>query len=948
MVGIGGNALGFQAPSADEVYRYVFRLDDTARSLTDRFNWSIVFVNDSSSLCKDFLHAYCADLCYRTADRIRFIFFSELRKEELDHIVHEEMNRRSSLSSPKTVLRRIIERLANPFSDYRRYDYEGRRPWRSLRPSALHPLKSIEDIERLISYECDTHTAMPGSGLSMEFAHRLGIGRHVPCILVFTDIGHLTVDVMPVEAMQASDIYDHLRTWIDEFYERNRAAIERWRRVEHDIEHLGKQVNASMTDVHMWLSTRRDAWRRLQAVAEIIRRLVATDRSLWASAPTDADRDSYVPDKAKVIVRELKSALDSCEHRRRIATVFEQGAASVEAIQDIRECLACLEHLRTEALAKLSYESPPALNDAVRELRRLEKWTSPREALLAWWQEATPERLSLKRFKTSRQSWHPLTGVKVGDMGVEHDLVVTAARALPLSVEPTSGARQVLDELAAYYGLNGDRDDWLDATREYQGVLTSFLLNLLRHTPKWLSERCADLPIGQALPAVDVNSADKFTAFLECDSGVTRALAEAESTTEELRVAFKDAQRTTLHTQRTRLREVFTSLANHHRPAQQGADLARERALIELRSFRVKLEADAYATESGAVAPHLSRVAQSVTNDLFNALEQYESVVESVVYPHQDDPQVFSLPLEEPILETLHVTPRRERIATAPELRQRLKSILKEEAQYEQEVPGIAAEGASLNPESRLWHGLHGLSADRRTAVLARFAGAHDQARLRTALTSRRVRELLHQLDTAELTRVCATIAPPESSLQLSKDNLVDKITSLLGLFVSRDVEIATGQAEPTLEGKTSADQFDVFMAHNSKDKGIVLEICHNLRAIGINPWIDVEQIPPGRWFQDVIQSAIPNVRAVAVFLSGAGLGKWQALEVRAFVSQCVESGLPVIPVLLPDHDDFPDKLLFLRELSYMRWDIADSRKSTDLLAWGITGRKAPERSGAP
>src|SRR6266576_3371019 len=81
VIGIGGNALGFQAPSADEVYRYVFRLDDTARSLTDRFNWSIVFVNDTSSLCKEFLHAYCADICYRTADRIRFIFFSELRKE---------------------------------------------------------------------------------------------------------------------------------------------------------------------------------------------------------------------------------------------------------------------------------------------------------------------------------------------------------------------------------------------------------------------------------------------------------------------------------------------------------------------------------------------------------------------------------------------------------------------------------------------------------------------------------------------------------------------------------------------------------------------------------------------------------------------------------------------------------------------------------------------------
>jgi hypothetical protein len=195
------------------------------------------------------------------------------------------------------------------------------------------------------------------------------------------------------------------------------------------------------------------------------------------------------------------------------------------------------------------------------------------------------------------------------------------------------------------------------------------------------------------------------------------------------------------------------------------------------------------------------------------------------------------------------------------------------------------------------------------------------------------------------MTQVCATIAPTQNAVLISKDDLLDKASSLLGLFVSRDA--ATAQAEPTLADKIAADQFDVFMAHNSRDKGIVLEICNHLRAAGINPWIDVEQIPPGRWFQDVIQSAIPKVRAVAVFLSGSGIGRWQAVELRAFVSQCVERDLPVIPVLLPDQDSFPDKLLFLWELNYMRWDSTESRKSTDLLVWGITGRKTLGRSGA-
>jgi len=46
------SVVGFQAPSAEAVYRYLFRLDEGNRSLTDRFNWGIVFVNDSSSTCK--------------------------------------------------------------------------------------------------------------------------------------------------------------------------------------------------------------------------------------------------------------------------------------------------------------------------------------------------------------------------------------------------------------------------------------------------------------------------------------------------------------------------------------------------------------------------------------------------------------------------------------------------------------------------------------------------------------------------------------------------------------------------------------------------------------------------------------------------------------------------------------------------------------------------------
>jgi hypothetical protein len=114
-----------------------------------------------------------------------------------------------------------------------------------------------------------------------------------------------------------------------------------------------------------------------------------------------------------------------------------------------------------------------------------------------------------------------------------------------------------------------------------------------------------------------------------------------------------------------------------------------------------------------------------------------------------------------------------------------------------------------------------------------------------------------------------------------------------------------------------------------------------------LKAWLDKEQIPPGRWFQDVIQAAIPNVKSAAIFIGQQGLGRWQALELRSFISQCVENGIPVIPVLLPGVDSFPDTLPFLKELNGIRFSRVDDEDALDSLEWGIRGTH-PRDAGTP
>lgn len=123
-------------------------------------------------------------------------------------------------------------------------------------------------------------------------------------------------------------------------------------------------------------------------------------------------------------------------------------------------------------------------------------------------------------------------------------------------------------------------------------------------------------------------------------------------------------------------------------------------------------------------------------------------------------------------------------------------------------------------------------------------------------------------------------------------------------------------------------EQFDVFLAHNSLDKPEVQIIAAALRRRGLEPWIDDEQIPPGRPFQDEIQQAIPLVKSAAIFIGVRGLGRWQIWELRSLINQCVERNIPVIPVLLPGVEQVPEKFVFLKEFRWVSFSqtIEDER----------------------
>ncbi len=76
-------------------------------------------------------------------------------------------------------------------------------------------------------------------------------------------------------------------------------------------------------------------------------------------------------------------------------------------------------------------------------------------------------------------------------------------------------------------------------------------------------------------------------------------------------------------------------------------------------------------------------------------------------------------------------------------------------------------------------------------------------------------------------------------------------------------------------------------------------------------------------------------------------LGRWQVVELRTFISHCVEREIPVIPVLLPEAEEIPEELVFLNEFTWVKLskNIEDA-EALDNLEWGITGEHPRRRRG--
>jgi hypothetical protein len=187
---------------------------------------------------------------------------------------------------------------------------------------------------------------------------------------------------------------------------------------------------------------------------------------------------------------------------------------------------------------------------------------------------------------------------------------------------------------------------------------------------------------------------------------------------------------------------------------------------------------------------------------------------------------------------------------------------------------------------------------------------------------------------------VDATQVPLDDSLAAS-GHAQDAVTRAMD--ASADAARSFAAASSIVRGKEVTRDFDVFLCHNGDDKRVVHGIAWRLRERGILPWLDDDELVPGRPWQEELERQIGQIRVAAVFVGRSGIGPWQNREMRAILNQFTERGCPVIPVLLPEATA-PELPIFLRDMTWV--DLRDSEAvGMDLLIWGITGRRPPRFS---
>ncbi|MFE2012953.1 TIR domain-containing protein [Streptomyces sp. NPDC059491] len=881
-----------------------------------------MLLGDNAPFSGEFLVRYGVELSIATAHRVRFVFFTGMSRQAADRAVREYDDTASALRSLLDRMRGIGD---GPYRLSRQLDWE-QEPWRELRPRAFVPFTDEDRLQDRLSRHRVWDSAVPGAAAARELAQRLGIGRHVPCLLVFTDIGAPQYHVLPLRRLTAEQVYRRVRGWVDSYYEINRETLAHWSAVEERIHALARTAHVSLKTVREWPVERRQDWLALSLLGECARLACNDPKAALEQLDVLSWRDGAlrrVGGELSFLVRDVRD-LETREHN---AGRLRETARALRALADPPEITKALARLERQWLTGSSSETREAIAAAAR-YRPEPPQPSGREELFAWWRSASKLPLARSRFARMRYGWREFyePARREDESRAEHarrdyEVFWAALAGHPLAAEPGSIVDDAFAQLACHYGVSAAAGPWTEVTRAARGQVTGALRRARRSAPQWLLNVEPPLLLEECLFLGGVNDDALRQAGLLSFPRVS-ALLRGDSALEESRAARAEAEH---HARCLGHRDEIAAalLADAGRLAAHPVDRAGLYRGLEARftgiqaDFRLRMarEATAWFDRRSGVA-HLEgnlRVAQ----ELSAALGEYDAAVGAVVYPHVTDPLVEVLRTP-PHLENAFGLESSAAEPTAQTALARLFAAQRDDTREALSLQDQArTAGAAWAPEARLAEVLSTVCAPpRAAAVLAPWPAATVRESVACAIRDGRAAELLGALDPDERTRMLELARPapaPPPRLGPGETATPALLLNVFGL----PSQPPTG---PMAGAGARAPRARVFLSYAHEDDGgahaeRVRTFWALLRSLGIDAQLDraaAEQPQDwARWMQEEYQAAdyvlvvaSPAYKRRAEGTEKAGIGRGVAWEAR-FIKDEVYSDVHgwhrrILKVVLP------------------------------------------------
>lgn len=404
----------------------------------------------------------------------------------------------------------------------------------------------------------------------MRFAQRLGIGRFVPCFIMFSDIGTPAVRLLPVGHYTPDQVFSRLRNWIDSFYEVNNAVLTHWADVETAIQEACSRFRAPVYKVDQWKRERAERWQTLQRLSGYLTRLAHASPN--GALLKEMSADWMLPWEVRNLMSSCATHLESRERQQVEADevkgwIEKMLRVSTEPPMILRE----LSTFRDRHGGNLPESAKALLRDAVHLFTAITSPPAPERQLLEWWRSEYGRPPSRNRYDKHRSSWVGYSKAKHGETAVgrvadilrdEFAVILRTALAQPVSHTPERAASEVLAELGSYLGVGPDDASWEDSVSHYRQVLTDYFMQLKSHAPSWIVEfgtlPSSTLCWGDCIPTVEQrqkigisNSLDKLPLIntmlkqvtLEWDSHVGRAEATRREQQQQALIDLTGAMR---------------------------------------------------------------------------------------------------------------------------------------------------------------------------------------------------------------------------------------------------------------------------------------------------------------------------------------------------------------------------------------------------------------------